>query len=176
MLRERASVTLKFPFTFGQAFGETSDFLSIDYYFFSFRISQKAWSLSVFTWLFVVELAFSRRMFAESKRTTCEALIKKTISAVAVWSQNLSRWARAQRCAKKKQNFPAQGAQRKKKNCHEARSAKKKIIPVTPVNLRSAHKARSMAKLFSMLFLWTLRAGTRREARKFFFSCFPCEP
>ena len=31
MLRERASVTLKFPFTLGQAFGETIDFLSIDY-------------------------------------------------------------------------------------------------------------------------------------------------
>jgi len=40
------------------------------------------------------------------------------------------------------------------------------------LNLRRGHKARSAKNFISPLFLWTLGAGTRREARNFFFYCY----
>jgi hypothetical protein len=46
-----------------------------------------------------------------------------------------------------------------------------------PVNLRRGNEARSANFFFSMLFLCTLDARTKREARKqTIFPCFPCEP
>ena len=52
-------------FTFGRAASIRRDkrFSFYRLLFFSVRISQKAWSLNVFTWLFVFEVAFSRRLF-----------------------------------------------------------------------------------------------------------------
>ena len=75
------------------------------------------------------------------------------------------------------------------KSMHEARSAKKKCWNAFPLYLRRGHKARSAKDnffrfsvpatlegavifFFSTLSLWTLGAGTKREAQKFFFSLY----
>ena len=75
---------LRFQFTFGRGASIQHDkrFFSIDFYFFV-RISQKAWSLNIFTWLFLFRLAFSKRLFRLAFRR------KHTHDA---WSANKHVW------------------------------------------------------------------------------------
>ena len=99
---------LCFQFTFGRGASTRRDkrFSFDRLLFFSVRISQKAWSLNVFTWLFVFELAFSRRLFrlAFPRRQTHDAGTANN----NFWLFFFLRWMEQKTqspCAKRKKNI-----------------------------------------------------------------------
>ena len=114
---------LCFQFTFGRSARTRRDerFSFDRLLLFSVRISQKAWPLNVFTWLFVFELAFSRRLFrlAFRRRQTHDAR-----------TANKNFWlffffAIASAAQKKNMRFAFDGWSRRRK--HNPPSAKRKI-------------------------------------------------